>query len=517
MDNTNGKQITDDQRITIENVGPINGQFSIDLSAGPGVYILRGSKGSGKSHTLSCLDLLAGHSADITLHDGAQSGRISGFGVVVPIGLSRKANGSAKISRKGEFSAHTLDAEQFTISDITDPGIKDPVKADAHRIKALAALARTRSEPSDYHDLAGGKDEFERLVKADAMDTDDPVLLASRIKAAFDAAARNAETLADRAEGQAQACQAAVADIDIDAECDPRSLADAVDAAVAERSRLKTLRDAAQRGAKLREQAQYRLDRTRAAHKGPTVREAQSEHDEADGEVTHFANMVDDLRIRLAVAESMLAKAKQRRDHAKAAITNAKQHAELVAQLEELLAQPVAESPSVEEVAAADQALEDARARQKRGVLILEAKRRWDDGNTHLAESGSHRERAERMREASGGVFDVLMRSVKLDGVRVETIDGAPRLMVDHPRRGPTLFAQLSDGERTRKVIDVLAPLLPSPGLFPLSQRLSQDLAPSDFRDLDTLAKERGIYCLAALVDDGELRVDRWEDGDANE
>lgn len=55
------------------NAGPIEGTFKIDLSDGPGVYELRGYRGSGKSTVLAAVDLLSGHRVDVTLHDiGAQ-------------------------------------------------------------------------------------------------------------------------------------------------------------------------------------------------------------------------------------------------------------------------------------------------------------------------------------------------------------------------------------------------------------------------------------------------------------
>ena len=52
---------------------------------------------------------------------------------------------------------------------------------------ALAVLSETKADVSLYYDLAGGQAEFDAMGIATS---DDPVLLATRIKTAFDKVAR---------------------------------------------------------------------------------------------------------------------------------------------------------------------------------------------------------------------------------------------------------------------------------------------------------------------------------------
>lgn len=495
----NGQQ----QRITIENVGPIDGSFPIDLN-GPGVYVLRGSKGHGKSTAIACVELLAGHKVNLSLHDGALDGRISGFGSTIPITKARFGK------RQGDFEAAALDQEKFSISDITDPGIKDPKLADAHRIKAVASLARAKVAPADFYGLVGGQAEFDKIIRPAELAVDDPVLMVSRIKAAFDAAARSSESLADRAEGQAQSCAASIAGIDLDAPSDAAELAAAVDAAVADVSRLKTLAQESERASKLKADAAARLDKAKAAYAGPTVARAEAMVKQADNDHAVVLGRIADLRAQLQAAEKELIGANARQQQANAALTAARGHAELLSQLDDLIAGGDVAGPSAEEVEAANAALQTARASQEAGVRVRDAKRRIEDGNRHLEEAQAARLRAEQLRDAAKATFDVLMKAVKLDGVRIETVSDVPRLVVDHPRRGRTLFAELSDGERVRATIDLLAPMIGSPGVFPISQRLFQDLPESDIRAIDAYAKTRGLYVFGAQVDDGPLRVERF-------
>lgn len=502
MSELNGKHAP---TIEIENVGPIVGGFSIDLSPGPGLYILRGGMGCGKSHTLECIDLIAGHKVDISLRDGALGGKVAGFGSSFPVTRARIGK------RKGEFEGISLDAEKFTLEDITDPPVKDPIKADAHRIKAIASMTRSKSEPAEYHRLAGGAEEFAALTKSVDLNTDDPVLLASRIKGAFDAAAKSAESLAEYAAGQAKAYEASTTGINLDAPSDAATLAEAVDAAVADRSRLATLEKEVERAVKLRLDAKSKLDKTRTSYEGPTVARAEAMQKQADAEVTTCVGKVAELRAALQQAEVDRDKAQARLASANAAVLSARQHAELTAQLEELIERDTATLPSEDEIEASDKALAAARAAQELGVRVRDAKKKLIDAQNKSEESEWQKARAETLRNAAKQTFNILMKSVKLDSVRVQTINDVPRLVYEHPVRGETLFSDLSDGERVCATIDLLLPTIDTserPGLIAIPQRLFQDLAPSYRDQINEYAREHGIFCFGALVDDGALRVE---------
>src|SRR5512145_3200883 len=108
--------------LEIVNGGPIAGAFKIELN-GPGLYCLQGGKGTGKSTIMRGLQLLQGHSVDITVHDGELGGHVAGFGVVAPIGSRKRA--------KGEFVLQTLgDGETRTFADFVSPQGKTPATRD---------------------------------------------------------------------------------------------------------------------------------------------------------------------------------------------------------------------------------------------------------------------------------------------------------------------------------------------------------------------------------------------------
>lgn len=500
----NGKQ-----EITIKDVGPISGTFHLDLSPGPGLYVLGGGKGVGKSHTIECVELLAGHQVQLSLHDGAFDGGVSGFGVSVPIGKQRLGR------RKGEFEATALDQEKYTVEDITDPPIKDPVKADAHRIKALASIVRVKLQPADFYSLLGGRDNFEDILRTTDLSTDDPVVLMSRIKGAIDNAARFAESQTEREEGQAEACKAAAAGIDLNAESNPIKLAKAVDQAVAAQAKLETLYAESVRSRQQQDSASARLAKAKADYKGPSLGRAEAMVGQASNDHITQKMKVDELREQLRAAEIERDKAAARLAEANSALTAARQHAELIGQLEELIQQTGTPAPTQEQMTAAANLVAAARADQENGVRIRDAIEALEKRQQHLDAAEDLRLKAKQLRSAAASTFEVLSRAIQFDAVKIVATNAGPRLVYQHPVRGETPFSELSDGERVRATIDLLMPLFRAeptrPGVFPIPQRLYQDLAPSDAAEIDEFARERGIFVFGARVDSGPLRCEKWE------
>ena len=118
-------------KIQISGVGPIEGEFSYELS-GPGFYQLCGGHGTGKSTTLLGLDMLAGHKVDLTLNDDVLTGKVEGFGRVAPVGSRRRA--------KNELSVDTIDSSRVSLADLIRPDGKTAATRDKQRLTALAAV-----------------------------------------------------------------------------------------------------------------------------------------------------------------------------------------------------------------------------------------------------------------------------------------------------------------------------------------------------------------------------------------
>ena len=311
-------------RIELTSGGPIEGTFTLDLSPGPGAYEVRGRRGSGKTTLISSLDWLAGHKVDVTLHDGALSGKIEGFGAVAPIGGRKR--------RKGQFELDTLDAEKFSLSDIVDPPGQKPEVRDAHVIKAFASLSEMKADPKLYYELAGGQAEFDALGISK---TDDPVLLATRVKKAWDTLASNRTKTAEAEAGHAAPLEVVPDGLDIEQSSDLTLLGAQRDEA---RDRHKSLADERQAGMQTEleaREAKERLDRLKAEYDGGTVEEEERTYSAA---ATVAADAVQDVKS----LEKQLEEARRKRDSLQAEqrlilnrVETAKQHQGAVAALEE--------------------------------------------------------------------------------------------------------------------------------------------------------------------------------------
>ncbi len=490
--------MTKTETIELTNPGPIEGTFTIDLSKGPGAYEFRGARGTGKTTCISSIDLLAGHKVDVTLHDAALSGKIEGFGVVAPIGGRKR--------RKGELLLDTIDAEKFSLTDLIDPPGRTPEVRDAHAIKALAVLSEAKADARLYYDLVGGQAEFDGLGIAK---TTDPVLLATRVKQAFDKLARDRQNTAEAEAGHAAPLEFVPDDLDMSQPSDLNVLGNIRDYARDNFQRMNADRESGFTKEQEIGTAKSRLAKVQAEYSGPTVEAAETA---ANTTVFKFA----DAKAKVVELERELEKAKAEVESCKTeyvAATRtyeaAKSHQAAVDELQSLASQTVT-YPDEQDALTAEASVAAASIVYNRGVRIRDIKANQEKAKAHRESAEEAEKEADEGRNKAQQVFELLARSLHTTHLTIQSVDGNPRLFVDHPRRGTTAFDRvngLSDGERVDWSLRELIPHIESPGLLPIPQRIWQDLQPTDRKALHNLAVEKNLYLFGAQVDDGELRV----------
>lgn len=142
-----------DKAIEIENIAAVK-HVTIPYPDGGGIVVLKADNGKGKSTTLAAIESAVTGNGSLSVRDGALKGTVSAFGVTITVGKNTR--------RKGELSVTSLDGK-LSIGELIDPGRKEPEAADARRIKALLALVGAEADPSLFHELFGGKQQFEGL------------------------------------------------------------------------------------------------------------------------------------------------------------------------------------------------------------------------------------------------------------------------------------------------------------------------------------------------------------------
>ncbi len=127
-------------KVVVENVGPVK-SFAFEIPADGGVVILRGRNGAGKSHVLDAVQSLVSGDGSVPLRDGQAKGKVEGLGATIKLAKRTIRSGALEVeSLTGDVDPATL----------VDPGIADPERADAARIKALLTLAGVQATPADF-------------------------------------------------------------------------------------------------------------------------------------------------------------------------------------------------------------------------------------------------------------------------------------------------------------------------------------------------------------------------------
>lgn len=491
------------QTIGIENVGAI-ASVEIPLPEEGGFVVLKGTHGVGKSTALRATESLASGNGTIEKRDGTLEGRVSGFGASLTVKKVVRRSGRA------EIAVESL-AGRLSLADIVDPHIKDPLAADAYRIKSLLSIAGVKPSPADFHrpivHLVGPDVEFDRIVGN--IDGLEAVVMAARVKRSIEKAAREIESSSDRTAGEAAAFRQEAAGCDGIELRDPVELQADLEDAIRREAKLKSGLAAFERDMEGRRLTKEKLDAARAAYTGPEDDVAAAELERASNDVAAQSRKVAQLHRQLEEAQMLKAEYERAEERAELAAEKARAHFGNLKTWQSIINARTIEAPTAEELAGAAEVIAIGRREIETQAIARKAKAAEQSAITAEAKSAEYAERAAKLREAAAKTDDVLSGMVaKLDcPLRVKN----DRLVLDTDR-GEELFADLSDGERYAIAFDLAIPRLPPNGLLTLSQAAYGELAPATRRDLNAKLKARGVCCLTAeATDDEELHAEVFD------
>lgn len=451
--------------LAIENLGPVV-QATIPVPESGGVVVLKGRNGVGKSRTLDAVENLISGRGKPSVRDGSLSGSVSGFGVTLKVARS--------VRRTGELEIQSLDGK-LSVSDLVDPQLKSPDAADARRIKALIQVAGVKPSPELFHELFGGRDEFEKVVSSSAVEADDLVVMADRIKRDAETAARKAESEADHAEGRAKGAREAAGSVDVGELHDSETLSAEMETAIAAKSKIEEQVKAHQTAMDAAELARHRLEKANSEYQGLSLSACKEAEEIAANGVAVANETVRKLEEALAQAR---AEAEQARNKQGAAITARKQaerHEQTIALWREQIEATIPPKPTDDQVNSAAARYREAREAVERGAVIRAALEKHKEAEQHASAALAHRKRATQLRNVAKGTDEVLSSVVAKAGtpLRVE----AGRLVLS-TKRGDTYFSELSHGERWKIALDVAIQAVGKGGVIVLQQEAWEGLDP---------------------------------------
>lgn len=478
---------TTQKTIKVENAGPIQkAEFNIDDY---GVTVLTGPNGAGKSFLLDAAQKAAAGRGKINIRDGQRRGMVDMFGAVITLGASTR--------HKGAFEVQSLEG-RFDLATLVDPQMKDPATSDGRRIKALVGLTGLKADPKLFRDR-GEFSDFDEVVNPSSLEGDDLCEMASRIKRDYDSAARTKEQEADREDNNAVACEARVADVDFSIDIDVEEARKLHGEALAKLSSLESRKASDDQHRAHIDQAKQRLAAIKANRE-------ENEIEKLEARLVNESNYVITAQERVAELADQLNAA---RDNARQAVADrnatakdlrtAKERAEEIDSLEEIINGDMALPVTDEELQAAREAIEVGQQRYDSARGLQDAKRDRDTGKDHRDRATRLKAKAQDLRDTGRATDDVLSDAIKCDRLKVVTEDGKVRLMTDHPKRGQNVpYHDLSEGERWKIAIDLGADQVGEGGLLVIPQVAWESLDVFTRPQVHEHAVQRKVYVLTA-------------------
>ena len=498
--------------LQIDTIGPVK-QLSIPLPEGGGCVVLRGPNGAGKSTALDVARRLAGSKqGGLAPTDGARRGSAS-------LGSAKLSVTPKKVAQAGELEVETIEG-RFDVSELIDPQIKDPDRADAARLRALVSLSGAVADESLYESMIGDPQLWERL-KVNISTTDDPVALCGIVKRAIEVIAREYENRAAELSGKLGAMAEELDEFAGDV-VDSAELIEAIDNATRKIERLESQREAAERAKVEHDEAAAALAEAKAARAERGVEAIGSDITDAKLGIARQENNCDSVRAQitelrdalakreaeLAKYSDLLSREQERLSSLVNEYTQAQDADHAIAQLETIVNRGTPVSVDDAEIEAAQSEKAAALERYTRNEDAKKQQAKRDRLAEVDAEHARTAHEAERLRKLAAKTESVLVGQIGSGPIRYK--DG--RLVVETDRSESELFAELSHGERAKIAIDIAAEHVPSDGLIVIRQEVFESLQPANQRAIHEHAKARGVVILTAAVADGDgIRVESVE------
>lgn len=490
--------------IELNNVGPIK-HLTIPCPEDGGVIVIRGRNGTGKTHAVDSVESLYSKNARAGLRkrDGVPSGTIEGMGVTIRLGRVNTQKG-----KLDELIAESIDG-RVDPSMLVDPGIKDPVKADAKRLQSLIRLGNVKVSAEKWTEsLAEAAD---KVAVKDLID-DDPILTCDRIRRRLHEVAREQEKLAESKAAESASISKMTEGVNVEAPHDDDMLSKALDVATAELARAESKRDSYVTAKYQIDEAAKLLDSIDVIDLNPFEADLEASKSilaSADKELDATLEQIKELEAKAnTLAETrkqQMMVVKHQSEKLEAAKIKNADHDKFLAATQ----MSVPETVSSTDYDALVQSKHDAKEALKYGQTVRQAlshrekAKGLEDESISLAKTGS---KFREMAKSTDSVLEEAIVDAGFDAIKIH--DG--RLCVESDRAGGGLepFDELSHGERWSMALDMAAAGMPAGSVLPVCQEAFEALDPTNRDKLSKLAKDRGLVIVTAEATDGDLRAE---------
>lgn len=487
--------------ISIKNVQAIT-EVELPILEEGGVIEFLGDNGSGKSTALDAVKaLMKNGDPNLTCRDGTLKGTVSGFGATLTI--------SKRKSHSGQLTIEGIDGG-LNVGTIIDPGIKDVLSADAKRIKALLGVSGLTPNTKSFLKIFRDEAEFLKVVdQAKLASATDYVEMATRIKLDLDKAARTAEQKAADLQKKADAKRAGIENVDI-ADAKPAEHYQAeYESAVREKARLEAVADEVEKATERFDEAQRKLNESASSEESSEA--IAPEITRGVEELDKIVKQIESLQDEQAALQKKLVESEHEHDLLVQKFKLAKQHEEQRAEWEATIQAAMPALLPEEKLEEAEQAVKDALESMERGAIARKAIESIEEADSIQADADWEAAIAEHYREAAKKTDDVLSSLITNLGHDLFVQDG--RLVTKTPKRGDTLFGDLSPGESATLAIDIVVDCMDTVKpdrdyLLVIDQPVWESMDQSNREKIRDKVRERKVSLVTGRCASGELRAE---------
>lgn len=487
---------TQPQEVTVRNVGGVR-EATFVLQ--PGVNVLRGRNGSGKTSVMNAVARAYGARVPLEPRDGSGHGSVEVPGAKIAVKRVVKKTGEAELSL----------ADPGPLAQLIDPQIDDPEKASAARLRALLEMTPLPVTEEHIRALAGDDEVADSVVQEFREGAVRDLLgAAERCRLTGHALKRDAEARADRMQGAVGAAQQRVTDslerLGGEEAIIPLSAAEAEQAGHDAVRALEVARQSAAQRAQLEQQQEA----ARAAiGEVPDPAKFDADIDARQGALEAHEQRIADLTAKIAKERELMAGVRadlEALGRARAAEMNRlEQHREAA----RVLALPVSGS-TPEEVDALELAVEQAKATFRAARLSDDVRAAREAAEAAEAEHRACQARAEDLRIAATTISERVGELLAELGLEGFTVSPEGRLAVlDEEGEAHDFATRRSEGQRIAAALRLAAVAYPHQ-VVTLDSRYWTALDAEHRAEFARIAAEKDLYILTEEPAEGELRVE---------
>jgi len=459
-------------KVEISNIGP---HAKLTLELAPGLNVLRGRNGAGKSVAVAAIVAAEGGKARVEKKDGAPPGSVIMDGAtVLKVGARINRDGSPSVEMGGYSEVGT----------IVDPGIKDPEVADAARVKAILGMIKVPVTDEVRGTLAGGD-----VALMDGP-TDSVLAFAEHVRVRANKIAKQSEDAAQAARAVADAALASVAGV--------RLRADAPTLAVAEEA----ARETSAKVTRVTLLAGQRKDHEARVAK---IRETLGKRPDVDAAVVaehDAARREREAADALLVAKDAMTTASSNQSMAATIRRQVEDAARKWDEQKKIMDQPVS-GPTDEDVAAASEVEAAAKATLEASRIADKEANATANAKLRLAEVTKAKELAAAMRDVAGNVGTRLGEILANHGLPGMSVVGG-RLVACVGGKDVLFAERLSVGQRVWFALSIAVKAFPG-RVIPLDPAFWASLQPSVQSEVAERAKEQGVFLVTEAPNDDDV------------